>query len=311
MIVFGCILLFNFSHAQKKPPLPPAPSHQVHPNPRYNPPPAYNPETHQEIINDVNSVILNFQKINDSTVGIIESYDTTNRNILQPFPTIYLLAKVTYPDKPSENHTNITYINNFTIGSKRSFDLIKKNNKYIDYRTLYDFKKGTITALNTDKEGRKKAGSFSFSTINLAPDGTAKAFNINTGNEPNSITETDEMKTISGFYCRKYIKTGEGSIMEIWTTLDSTIYSPELTDPLLKSFFCVSAPVVNTFSDFKSVLMGVPVQLVFLPKNKFSLKCTITYEKIERNITDEAFFKTDGYEVHELHTLQEIFNSRD
>lgn len=148
-----------------------------------------------------------------------------------------------------------------------------------------------------------------FSTLNMAPDGTLKVLNAESENGIVSITATEEYKIISGNKCRKYLKTDGMGNMEIWMAEGGNTVNEQLVDALIKGFF-INSVVPNTFSDYKSVLKGIPVQLVYIPKSKSSPQCIITYEKMQPWTYEEQVFSTSGYEVKQLKSLQDIFNSR-
>ncbi len=306
VLSISCLMFVFSSPGQHQPPAPPNPQH-LHPS---GPPPvpAYNPETHQQVEESVREVIREFKSISDSNAGIIHVNDTVNRLQAGAFPPVYITAHVEFPGKPQDNHIRHTFVKDFMIASRSAYDG-ERRNKYTDNRYIFDYKNQTITNLLTEKSGKKKATRMAFSLLNLSADGTVKVMTTDDRSQASSILETDGFEDISGYHCRKYLKKDPTGITEMWMTTDAGLENPGMQDALMKAFFGSTASIPNSYVDYKSILKGVPVRLVYLPQQAFGEKCIITYEKIEKGITDETVFSTDGYEVRQVKTLMELMKA--
>lgn len=312
--IFLCICIAIISIpalAQKlKQPPHPGPLHRPT-SPPGAPPPILLPDSdkYHEVEGEVKEVIRVFKTIDDSATGRISVNDTVSRETNGAFPTVYITAKVEFAGRPDDNHIRHTYIKDYRIGARAVYDNEKKN-KYTDSRYAFDFKNQSITNLSTEKSGKKKAYNMDFALLNLSADGTLKIMTVDENAQSNSIQETNEMEDISGYQCRKYVKTDPTGKTEIWMTTDKAIDKPGMQDAMMKAFFGSTASIPNSYVDYKSVLKGVPVRLAFFPQHQpFAQKCTITYQKIEQGVTDESVFSTAGYEVKKLNTLFEVMKS--
>lgn len=303
------LLFFGQLYAQKvtvKPNKPQAP-HPKHPA-HSGPPPVIAPDTsiYHEVERDIKKVIKTFQTIDDSATGRINVNDSVNRQLKEVFPTVFITARVDFAGKPQDNHIRRTYILDNSIGARVEYTDDKKN-KFTDYRYIFDFKKQTITNLSCDKSGKKKAYLMDFALLNLSADGTVKMMAVDAHAQASSIIETQDFEDISGYHCRKYVKTDPGGKIEIWLTTDKSLDKPNMQDALMRAFFGSSASIPNSFVDYKSVLKGVPIRLDFYPqKQPFAQKCSITYEKISLGETDATVFSENSYEVKKVATLYEL-----
>ena len=307
-----CIVIISFPAMAQKSKQPPHPR-PLHPrtSPPSTPPPILLPDSdkYHEVEGEIKEVIREFKTMDDSATGRISVNDTVSREMKGAFPTVYITAKVEFAGRPDDNHIRHTYIKDYQIAARAVYDNEKKN-KYTDSRYAYDYKNQSITNLSTEKSGKKKAYNMDFALLNLSADGTLKIMTVDEKAQSNSIQETNEMEDISGYQCRKYVKTDITGKTEIWMTTDVTIDQPRMQDAMMKAFFGSTASIPNSYVDYKSVLKGVPVRLDFFPQHQpFAQKCTITYQKIEQGVTDESVFSTEGYEVKKLNTLFEVMKS--
>ena len=312
--IFLCIFIAIISipalaQIPKQPPHP----RPLHPrtSPPGAPPPILLPDSdrYHEVEGEIKEVIRVFKTIDDSATGRISVNDSVDRELQGEFPTLYVTARVEFAGKPEDNHVRHTYIHDHRIGARAVYDNEKKH-KLSDSRYTFDYKNQTITNLSTEKSGKKKAYLMDFALLNLSPDGTIKIMAVDEKAQAGSIIATNEEEVVSGFRCRKYVKTDPTGKTELWMTEDTAICKPRMQDPLLRAFFGSTASIPNSYVDYKSVLKGVPVRLAFLPQHQpFAQKCTITYQKIEQGIADESVFSTEGYEVKKLNTLFEVMKS--
>ncbi|MCX6273995.1 MAG: DUF4412 domain-containing protein [Bacteroidetes bacterium] len=313
-IILGILIAgISFPALAQKLKQPPHPR-PLHPrtSPPGAPPPILLPDSdkYHEVEGEIKEVIREFKTIDDSATGRISVNDTVNRDMKGSFPTVCVIAKVEFAGRPDDNHTRHTFIKDYRIGARAVYDNEKKKNKYTDSRYTFDYKNQTITNLSTEKSGKKKAYNMDFALLNLSADGTLKIMTVDERAQSNSIQETNEMEDISGYQCRKYVKTDPTGKTEIWMTTDKTIDRPGMQDAMMKAFFGSTASIPNSYVDYKSVLKGVPVRMAFFPQHQpFAQKCTITYQKIEQGVTDESVFSTEGYEVKKLNTLFEVMKS--
>lgn len=313
LFAFFSMLCIAANAQQPKHPVHPAHPTPLHPRPvdPTSPPPVLLPdsERYHEVEGKVKEVIREFKTMDDSATGRIAVSDTVNRNLKGEFPVLYVTAKVEFAGRPDDNHIRHTYITDHRIGARAVYDNEKKN-KYTDSRYVFNYKDQTITNLSTEKSGKKKAYLMDFALLNLSADGTIKIMTVDENAQSGSIVETDDMEDVSGYHCRKYVKTDRTGKTQIWMTTDESLNKPGMQDAMMRAFFGSSASIPNYWVDYQSVLKGVPVKLEFFPQHQpFAQKCTITSQKIQEGVTDETVFNTTGHEVKKLNTLFEVMKS--
>jgi hypothetical protein len=239
------------------------------------------------------------EKAIDERMDAMEESDKKFRENIKPFPSMSLTIDMSFPNKSQRNGTIDYYYKNYDCASVMHFENTKNE---LD-RMIINFKEGKSTMLMTDKKGKKTGMVMDMKNYSWM----AKTQHDNTDEQDYSLKATNEYKTIEGYNCRKFISSGESQNSEIWITKDVQLEYAQFNSSMYQLFASNKSPQQKSFQ--QAGLNGMVIQIHSIPKDSRQEESIITFKKIKMGAVPDAMFSTAGYEITQMPSLRDIWDT--
>ena len=242
----------------------------------------------------------------DERLDAWDEADQKSRSKIQAFPTMSMTMDMEYPNKAKNNGSIDYYYKGYDCAAVMHFDRNSKSNGSVE-RTIMNFKEGKSLMLMTDKKGRKTGMSMELKSFDWIAKAAVKKDNDMLEKGDAEIKATDEYKTIEGYKCRKYLYENEKYNSEMWVTNDSKIDFMKMNNALYNVFANSKDPNQNAY--MKAGMKGFCIQAHMMPKDRRLEECILTFKNIKLGSVPSEMFTTEGYEITEMPSIRNMWDS--